>query len=171
MNDLNTTIRNLAAIAAAKKLLAEAENREKAALSSMVVRGTNYAYTDTGDELGYATVPKPAKPKPTIVITDEAQMFAWMTELFGDEVVETTVQLTEQGRKSFEAYVLEEHKRAGSEDYFDLPGVAVSVPPAKAPVPRFTPAKNVVELVRGMAERGALDLSEVLAIEGGDRDD
>ncbi|MCB8909019.1 hypothetical protein KUG88_02565 [Rhodococcus rhodochrous] len=171
MNDLNTTIRNLAAIAAAKKLLAEAEAREKAALSSLVVRGTNYAYTDTGEELGYATVPKPSKPKPTIVITDEAQAYALAVDLFGEDVIEQRIELTEQGRKSFEAYILEEHKRAGSEDYFDLPGVAVSVPPAKDPAPRFTPAKNVVELVRGMAERGALNLSEVLAIEGGGRDD
>lgn len=167
MTDIETTVRNLATIAAAKKLLAEAEAREKAALASQVTRGTNYAYTSAGEELGYATVPKPSKSSPSIVITDEAQMFPWLVETFGPEVIEQRVVLTDQGRKSFEAYVLEAHKAAGSEDYFDLPGVSVTVPEVKAPAPRFTPAKNVVELVRGMAARGELDLSEVLALEGG----
>lgn len=168
MNDIATTVRNLAAIAAAEKLLAAAKAREKAALASQVTRGTNYAYTAAGEELGYATVPKPTQPKPSIVITDEAQMFPWLVETFGSEVIEERVVLTDQGRKSFEAYVLEAHKAAGSEDYFDLPGVSVTVPPARDPAPRFTPAKNVVELVRGMAARGELDLSEVLALGGGD---
>jgi len=167
MSAIETTVRNLAAIAAAKKLLAEAEAREKAALTGQIARGTAYAYTASGAELGYATVPKPTKPKPVVTITDEAQVFPWLVETFGPEVIEERVVLTDQGRASLEAYVLEAHKAAGSEDYFDLPGVSVSVPPAKAPTPRFTPAKNVVELVRGMAAAGELNLGEVLALEGG----
>jgi len=168
MTDIDTTVRNLAAIAAVKKMLAKAEAATKAELSAALKRGTVYAHTDTGDELGYANVPKVAQPKPTIVVTDEAQVFAWMCDQFGEGIVETRVQLTEQGRKSFEEFVLDAHKAAGSEDYFDLPGVSVSVPPAKDPVPSFTPSKNVVELVRGMAQRGALSLSDVLALESGE---
>lgn len=168
MTDIETTVRNLATIAAAKKLLAEAEAREKAALASQVTRGTNYAYTTAGEELGYATVPKPTQPKPNVTITDESQLFPWLVEEFGPEVIEQRVVLTEQGRKSFEAYMLEAHKAAGSETFFDMPGASVSVPPTRDPAPRFTPAKNVVELVRGMAARGELDLSEVLALAGGE---
>ncbi|WP_432679396.1 hypothetical protein ACRAJ3_11585 [Rhodococcus pyridinivorans] len=171
MSEISSAVRNLAAIAAAKQLLAKAEAAAKAELSAELKRGTVYAHTAGGEELGYATVPKPSKPKPSIVITDEAQAYALAVDLFGEDVVEQRIELTEQGRKSFEAYVLEAHEQAGSEGYFDLPGVAVSVPPAKVPTPRFTPAKNVVELVRGMAQRGELNLSEVLALEGGDRDD
>ena len=167
MSDIETTVRNLAVIAAAKKMLAEAEAREKAALASQVTRGTNYAYTATGEELGYATVPKPTQPKPVVTITDEAQLFPWLVEACGPEVIEGRVVLTEQGRASLEAYVLEAHKAAGSEDYFDLPGVSVSVPPAKDPAPRFTPSKRVVELVRVMVAAGELKLGEVLALEGG----
>jgi hypothetical protein len=169
MNDLNITVRNLAAIAAAKKLLDEAEAREKSALKSQLKKGSAYAYTAADEELGYANV-KRLNPKPIITITDESQVFAWMVEKFGSECIEQRVELTEQGRKSFEAYVLEAHKAAGSEDYFDLPGVSVSVPPPGAPIASFTPAKNIVELVRGMAQRGELNLSEVLALEGGDTD-
>jgi hypothetical protein len=169
VNDISTTVRNLAAIAAAKKLLADAEAREKAALSSLVIRGTNYAYTADRQELGYATVPKPSRGKPHVVVTDEAQMLAWMVDEFGEDIVETKVQLTEQGRKSLEEFALAEHEESGSPDYFDLPGVSVTVPPAKTPVPRFTPAKNVVELVQGMVRSGELSLTEVLALESGER--
>lgn len=167
MSDIETTVRNLAAIAAAKELLAEAEAREKAALAGQITRGTAYAYTAAGVELGYATVPKPTQPKPVVTITDEAQVFPWLVETFGPGVIEERVVLTEQGRASLDAYVLEAHKAAGSEDYFDLPGVSVSVPPARDPAPRFMPAKNVVELVRGMAAAGELNLGAVLALEGG----
>lgn len=167
MSDIETTVRNLAAIAAAKKLLAEAEAREKSALAGQIARGTAYAYTASGEELGYATVPKPTQPKPVVTITDEAQVFPWLVDAFGPEVIEQRVMLTEQGRASLEAFMLEAHKAAGSDDYFDLPGVSVTVPPAKDPAPRFTPSKRVVELVRGMAAAGELNLGEVLALEGG----
>ncbi|MGX6513287.1 hypothetical protein [Rhodococcus sp. SJ-2] len=167
MTDIETTVRNLAAIAAAKKLLAEAEAREKAALKTELKRATVYAFTASGEELGRATVSKPRQAKPSIVITDEAQMFPWLVEEFGPEVIEQRVVLTDQGRKSFEAYVLEAHKSAGSEPYFDLPGVSVTVPEPGTPVASFTPAKNVVELVQGMAARGELSLSSILALEGG----
>lgn len=168
MTGIETTVRNLAAIAAAKKLLADAEAREKAALKKELKRATVYAFTASGDELGRATVSKPRQSKPSVVITDEAQMFPWLVEEFGPEVIEERMVLTDQGRKSFEAYMLEAHKAAGSETFFDMPGASVSVPPTRDPAPRFTPAKNVVELVRGMAARGELDLSEVLALAGGE---
>lgn len=113
MSDIETTVRNLAAIAAAKKLLAEAEAREKAALAGQITRGTAYAYTAAGVELGYATVPKPTQPKPVVTITDEAQVFPWLVETFGPDVIEERVVLTEQGRASLDAYVLEAHKAAG----------------------------------------------------------
>lgn len=167
MSEIDAVVRDLAAIAAAEKLLAEAKANAKARLSEHLARGTVYAYTADRQELGYATVPKPSKPKPNIVVTDEAQVFPWLIDQFGPEVIETTVRLTEQGRKSLEAYVLAAHEGAGSEDYFDLPGVSVTVPPVKDPVPRFTPAKNVVELVQGMVRSGELSLTEVLALEGG----
>lgn len=167
MSDIETTVRNLAAIAAAKKLLAEAEAHEKAALAGQITRGTAYAYTASGEELGYATVPKPTQPKPVVTITDEAQVFPWLVETFGPEVIEQRVVLTDQGRTSLEAYALEAHKASGSDYHFDLPGVSVTVPPARDPAPRFTPAKNVVELVRGMAAAGELNIGDVLALEGG----
>lgn len=167
MSDIETTVRNLAAIAAAKKLLAEAESREKDALKAQLKRGNAYAYTSSGEELGRADVKRPTKRKPIITITDEAQVFVWMTEEFGPECIEQRVQLTEQGRKSFEAYVLEAHSMHDEEPYFDLPGVSVTVPEPGAQVVSFTPAKNVVELVRGMAAAGELNLGDVLAIEGG----
>ncbi len=167
MSEIDTVVRDLAAIAAAEKLLAEAKANAKARLSERLARGTVYAYTADRQELGYATVPKPTQPKPVMTITDEAQVFPWLIETFGPEVIEERVVLTDQGRASLEAYVLEAHKAAGSEDYFDLPGVSVSVPPARDPAPRFTPSKRVVELVRGMAAAGELNLSAVLALEGG----
>lgn len=170
MTDIDTTVRNLAAIAAAKKLIAEAEAREKAAFEKLVGVGRVNAYTDKREKLGYVVTPE-SKPKPVVTITDEAQVFPWLVEEFGPDVIEERVVLTDQGRASLEAYALEAHKAAGSEDYFDLPGVSVSVTPARTLAPKFMPEKNVVELVRGMAERGALNLSEVLAIEGGVRDE
>ncbi|MDV2477228.1 hypothetical protein F8M49_21150 [Rhodococcus zopfii] len=149
MSDIETTVRNLAAIAAAKKLLAEAEAREKSALAGQIARGTAYAYTASGEELGYATVPKPTQPKPVVTITDEAQVFPWLVDAFGPEVIEQRVMLTEQGRASLEAFMLEEHKAAGSEGYFDLPGVSVSVPPGKG----SGAAVHAVEEGRGAGAR------------------
>lgn len=169
--DINTAVRTLALVAAAKKQLAEVEARAKSTLAAQLRRGTVYAHNAAGVELGYATVPKASKPKPHIVITDEAQVFAWLTELFGDGMVETVVQLTEQGRKSFEAYVLERYEAEGCPDYFDLPGVAVSSPPVRDPAPRFTPSRNIVDLVQEMTASGELSWTEVLALEGGEGDD
>lgn len=168
MTDIDTTVRNLAAIAAAKKLLAEAEAVAKAELSAALKRGTVYAHTAAGEELGYATVPKPSKPKPSIEVVNEAELFAWMVDQFGDEVIETKVRLTEQGLRSLWTHVESAVALAEPFDPTLPPGVEVTIPPAKVPTPRFTPAKNVVELVRGMAQRGELNLSEVLALEGGE---
>lgn len=168
MTDIDTTVRNLAAIAAAKQLLAKAEAAAKAELSAALKRGTVYAHTAGGEELGYATVPKPTKPKPSIDVVNEEELFAWMVDQFGDEVIETKVRLTEQGLRSLFTHI--ESAIALAEPFEPTlpPGVEVSIPPAKVPTPRFTPAKNVVELVQGMYFRGELDLDAVLAIEGGE---
>ncbi|AOD23836.1 hypothetical protein IM25_21485 [Rhodococcus sp. p52] len=171
MSEISSAVRNLAAIAAAKQLLAKAEAAAKAELSAELKRGTVYAHTAAGEELGYATVPKPSKPKPSIEVVNEAELFAWMVDQFGDEVIETKVQLTEQGLRLLWTHVESAVALAEPFDATLPPGVEVSIPPAKVPTPRFTPAKNVVELVQGMYFRGELNLSDVLALEGGDRDD
>ncbi|KHJ74677.1 hypothetical protein [Rhodococcus sp. Chr-9] len=171
MSEISSAVRNLAAIAAVKQLLAKAEAAAKAELSAELKRGTVYAHTAAGEELGYATVPKPSKPKLNIEIFNEAELFAWMVDQFGDEVIETKVQLTEQGWQSLRTHVECAVALAEPFDATLPPGVEVSIPPAKTPTPRFTPAKNVVELVQGMYFRGELELDAFLAIEGGDGDD
>lgn len=153
MSDVEQIVKDLAAITAMEKLLADAKRTAKDALQAQLSRGTVYAFT--GDqELGYASIPKPSQPKPVIQIVDEAEAFAWMVDEFGEDVIETRVQLTEQGRKSFESAALN-----GS-----VPGVEVTVPEPRPATPRFVPAKNVVELVRGMAERGELSFTTLLEI-------
>lgn len=168
MNDIDATVRTLAAIAAAEKMLANAKSAAKAELSAALKRGTVYAHTSTGEELGYATVPKPSKPKPKVLVTEESEAFAWMVEEFGPDMVETRTQLTERGWRSLERYV---ESMVALADPFDPtlpPGVAVIVPPAKDPVPRFTPAKNVVELVQEMARTGQLSWTDVLTLGSGE---
>ncbi|MGX7727564.1 hypothetical protein [Rhodococcus sp. 5G237] len=153
MSDVEQIVRDLAAITAMEKLLADAKRTAKDALQSQLSRGTVYAFT--GDqELGYASIPKPSQPKPQIQIVDEAETFAWMVDEFGEDVIETRVQLTEQGRKSLEARL-----QKGP-----VPGVTVVTPEPRPATPRFVPAKNVVELVRGMAERGELSFTTLLEI-------
>lgn len=154
MSDVEQIVRDLAAIAAAKKLLADAEKSAKDALQAQLQRGTVYAFTGDEQELGYASVPKPSQPKPQVTIVDEAQAFAWMVEEFGDDVIETKVQLTEQGCKSLDARILKG----------PIPGVEVTTPEPRPATPRFTPAKNVVELVQGMAARGELSFASLLEI-------
>jgi len=155
MSDVEQLVRDLAAIAAVEKLLAEAKKSTKAALQEQLQRGTVYAYSGD-DELGYASVPKPSQPKPVIEIVDEAEAFAWMVDEFGEGSVETKVQLTEQGRKSLEAYA-----GAGG---VEVPGVQVTVPEPRPATPRFVPAKNVVELVQGMVQRGEFSFASLLEI-------
>lgn len=166
MTDITVTVRTLAAVAAVKKLLADVEQSAKRDLAATLTRGTVYAHTGAGVELGYATVPKPARPKPRIDIVDEAQLLAWMVGEFGEDVVETRVQLTEQGRASLDAYV-DALVASGSDSAGAIPGVEITTPPPRPAAPRFTPAKDIVELVRGMAAAGELDLSEVLALGAG----
>lgn len=153
MSDVEQIVKDLAAITAVKKILADAEKERKAALQEQLQRGTVYAFTGE-QELGYASVPKPSQPKPVVSVEDESQMLAWMVDEFGDSAVETVVRLTEQGRKSLEACALKG----------DIPGVAVTVPEPRPATPRFVPAKDVVELVRGMVQRGELSFTTLLEI-------
>lgn len=154
MSDVEQIVKDLAAITAAKKILADAEKERKAALQEQLSRGTVYAFT--GDqELGYASVPKPSQPKAVVEIVDESEALAWMVEEFGDGAVETVVRLTEQGRKSLEMCALTNGP---------VPGVTVTVPEPRPATPRFVPAKNVVELVQGMAQRGEFSFTSLLEI-------
>lgn len=165
---LESIVTDLAAIAAVKKIVADAEAAKKAELQAELTRGTVYAYADEAKttQLGYASVPKPTQPKPTVEIEDEARVLPWAIDMFGDSVA--SFQLTEQGRKSVIEYALADHKSAGAPDDYDgIEGVRVRVPQARPSTPRFTPEKNVVELVQGMVRDGRLSLSTILAIEGG----
>ena len=158
MSDVEQIVKDLAAITAVEKILTDAKKAKKDALQAQLPRGTVYAYT--GDnELGYASVPKPSQPKPIIVVEDEAQMLAWMAAEFGDDIIETRVQLTEQGRKSLELRAVKE----------PVPGVTVTTPKPGKVTPKFVPAKNVVALVQGMVQRGELSVTHLLEIGGGDQ--
>ena len=164
MSDIEQIVKDLAAIAAVKKLVADAEKTAKSALQDQLQRGTVYAFVD-GNELGCANVPKPSQPKPVVQVVDEALAFGWMVDEFGEGSVETVVRLTEQGRKSLELAVLSEHAKAGSPSEFSHEGVTVTVPEPRPATPRFTPAKNVVELVQRMVQRGDLSIAGLLEIE------
>lgn len=165
---IESIVTDLAAIAAVKKIVGNAEDAKKAELQSELPRGTVYAYADEAKtvQLGYASVPKPTQPKPTVEIEDEARVLPWAIDMFGDSVA--SFQLTEQGRRSVIEYALADHKSAGSPPVFDgVDGVVVRVPGPRPATPRFTPEKNVVELVQGMVRDGRLSLSAIRAIEGG----
>lgn len=164
MSDIEQIVKDLAAIAAVKKLVADAEKTAKSALQEQLQRGTVYAFVD-GHELGCANVPKPSQPRPVVQVVDESLAFCWMVEEFGEGSVETVVRLTEQGRKSLELAVLSEHAKAGSPSEFTHEGVTVTVPDPRPSTPRFTPAKNVVELVQAMVRRGDLSIAGLLEIE------
>lgn len=155
MSDVEQIVKNLATITAVEKILTDAKKAAKDALQAQLSRGTVYAYSGD-DELGYASVPKPSQPKPQVVVEDEAQMLAWMVDEFGDGIIETRVQLTEQGRKSLELRAVKE----------TIPGVAVTIPEPRPASPRFTPSKNVVALVQGMVQRGELSVTHLLEIGG-----
>lgn len=159
-------VQDLAMIAAVKKIVADAETSLKEELQSELRRGTVYAYDDNGEQLGFASVPKPSQPKPQVEIADEARVLPWAVEMFGESAM--TFRLTEQGRKSVIAYALGEHEAAGEPTKFDqVEGVTVTVPDAKPATPRFTPDKKVVTLVQGMVQRGKLSLASVLELPGG----
>lgn len=99
------------------------------------------------ESLGYLSVPKPSQPAPRIV--DETLAMSWLLEQFGEAGM-VEMRLTEQGRKT----IVEAAKRG------DVPGVETPEPvPAS---PRWTPAKNVVELVQAMARRGDFALDEIV---------
>lgn len=156
---LDQTVKNLAAIAAAKKIIADAEKSEKANLARELVRGTAYAVDSQGVSLGYAVVPKQSAPKPNVSIDDEAVVLPWVLDLFGDSAM--SMRLTEQGRKSAIEYALDMHKNGE-----DVDGITVTNTTPTPPTPRFTAEKNVVELVAAMVQRGELSLATLLEIDG-----
>ncbi|MGF7125049.1 hypothetical protein [Rhodococcus sp. BE178] len=165
---IESIVTDLAAIAAVKKIVADAEAAKKVELQAELTRGTVYAYADDDKsvQLGYASVPKPTQPKPTVEIEDEARVLPWALDMFGESVA--SFQLTEQGRKSVIEYALADHMHAGAPAEYDgVEGVRVRVPEARPSTPRFTPEKNVVELVQGMVRSGRLSLSTILELDGG----
>ncbi|MFC9768919.1 hypothetical protein [Rhodococcus jostii] len=164
-------VRDLAKCAAAEQILTAAKATLKARLQQELRQGTVYAFDYPGEgmdpiQLGYATIPKPSHPKPQVEIDDEARVLVWAVEMFGESAM--TVRLTEQGRASVIAYALDRHAADGKPAVFaGVDGVIVRLPQARPAAPRFTPAKNVVELVRGMVARGAMSFADLIAIEEG----
>ncbi|MFD7046109.1 hypothetical protein, partial [Rhodococcus jostii] len=164
-------VRDLAKITAAEQILSAAKATLKDRLQKELRQGTVYAFDYSGEgmdpiQLGYATIPKPSQPSPQVEIDDEARVLVWAVEMFGESAM--TVRLTEQGRMSVIAYALDQHAAAGKPAVFaGVDGVIVRVPASRPAAPRFTPAKNVVELIRGMVARGALSFADLIAIEEG----
>lgn len=156
-------VTELAVLTALEGRIKRAKDAAKAKLADELPRGTVYAYDgiDTSDEhvLGYASVPRPAKPKPVVTIDDLARVLPWALDEFGDSAVAFT--LTEQGRTSVTAYVLAQHAAAGSPKQFELEGVLVEVPDPKPSTPRFVPSKQLDQLVESMVRDGRLNLAEV----------
>lgn len=157
---LEDCVTRLATLAAIKKLLVEAEGAQKSFLAAELTRGTVYAFDGDENQLGYATVPKPTQPKPVVTIDDEAAVLPWAVEMFGDSAM--SMRLTEQGRKSVTEFVLALHEKGAELQA----GVTVTVPEPRDPTPRFTPDKNIVELIRAAVQRGEIDYSTVLELEG-----
>ena len=141
-------VRDLAVIAACEQILAKRKAELKAEFGT--VRTTVYANSIPGDpmspELGRLTVPKPRQQAPVIV--DENQAVAFAVEHFGEGSM--CVRLSEQGR----ADVLAAAKKGR-----EVPGV--EIPEPRPSSPSFTPAKNVLELVKEMVAAGHLSSADL----------
>lgn len=148
MTDMEQVVKDLAVCAAIKQIVDDRIKALKTSAAEMR-RGTVYAYAGD-DELGYISVPKPSVKSPVIV--DEDRAVAWAVETFGESAM--TVRLSDTGKRD----VIEAFKKGA-----EVPGVVQ--PESTPPSPRFKPAENIVELVRGMAERGELDASLVPMVE------
>lgn len=164
--DLQHATLTLAVVAAMKKRLARVEAEAKAALKDNLKRGTAYVYDgDTEDDdhqLGYAVVPKPPAPKPSVTVDDEARVLPWALDLFGDSAA--TIRLTEQGTASVREYALAQWEKAGKPDRLEVDGLVVTVAPTRPAAPSFTASKRIEEQVEAMVREGRLSLTDVLAL-------
>lgn len=163
MTDRQELLRTIAAGTAVKQIADEAITAAKQKLQEELPRGTEYLYDssdpDTRRELGYATVPKPSQPKPTVALTDE-EVLPWLLAE-NEDAVEMRYVIKDWARKDVIAAALKAHEDGAPQ----MPGVEVTVPAARPASARFTPAKDLVPLIRELLLRGELDLADVLALE------
>lgn len=142
--DMEQVVRELAVIAAARQVLAERETELKAQVS--IPKGTVWASVDGSNDddklLGNVQAKRRARPAPRIVHED--QTVAWAVGQFGESAMD--VRLSETGRRDVVAAV-----KKGQV----VPGVEWPDAPAGTSI-AFTPSKNVLALVRGMASAGEL---------------
>lgn len=150
MTDYQATVRELAVITAMEQVLAGRKAALKADAATLR-RGTIVALDDLDQELGKLVVPKPTTPKP--VITDEAAAAGWAIDQFGETAVR--MGLSDTGRSDVLAAYARGVAVPGVEQPLDRPGT-----------PRFTPSRDVLELVRGMFARGALTADDLPMIGG-----
>lgn len=148
--DYQEVAQRLAVIAAAKLVLADLERDAKLEAATLR-RGTVVALDDHDVELGKLTVPKPTVPAPQIV--DEAAAAGWAIGEFGEAAVR--MGLSDIGRRD----VLAAYTKG-----IEVPGVMQ--PDSVPATPRFTPSRDVVELVRGMLARGVLTDDDLPMIGG-----
>lgn len=162
MTDRQELLRTIAAGTAVKQIADEAIAAAKKALQRELPRGTEYLYDsadpETRQELGYATVPKPTQPKPTVSLTEE-EVLPWLLEE-NEDAVEVRYVIKDWARADLERAAVEVHK-AGA---LQRPGVEVTVSAPRPASARFTPAKNLVPLIRDLWQRGELDLADILSI-------
>ena len=145
MTDYQAGARQLAILAAIRMYLADVEAQVKAEMATLR-RGTVVALDDLDQELGKLVVPKPTTPRPVIV--DEAAAAGWAIDEFGEYAVR--MGLSDTGRMDVLAAYARGVAVPGVEQPMDRPGT-----------PRFTPSRDVVELVRGMLSRGALSAADL----------
>lgn len=148
--DYQRVAQRLAVIAAAKLVLADLERDAKMEAATLR-RGTVVALDDHDVELGKLTVPKPTVPAPQIV--DEAAAAGWAIDQFGETSVR--MGLSEIGRRD----VLAAFAKG-----VEVPGVVQLE--SRPATPRFTPSRDVVDLVRGMVARGVLAVEDLPMIGG-----
>lgn len=150
-DNMQVVVRDLAVIAACRTILDTRERELKSQFGD--VRTTIYANTIPGDvmspELGRVTVPKPRQPAPMIVDEDLAVAFA--VEQFGEGSMR--VRLSEQGRSD----VIAAAKKGVA-----VPGVEIPAPRPSSP--SFTPAKNVLDLVKSMVAAGQITPADLFEL-------
>lgn len=151
--DVETATQHLAYLAALKKLLGDEEARCKAVLVDAGKRRTEYPIDDEGSDLAAVTVKDIGSASVSIDSVEE--VMPWAMDEFGPDVIETVTRLSEQGRASVIAAA-----KAGAQ----IPGVTVTPAVRKLSV-SVTAKPGLVQMVQGMASRGALVWSDLLAVE------
>ena len=151
-----SALRRLAVLSGLEKQVKAALAEAKAEAAQEIPRGTIHVFVDADDpmseSLGCLSVPKPSQPAPRIV--DETLAMSWLLDQFGEEGM-VEMRITDQGRTT----LVEAAKRG------EVPGM--EVPEPRLSSPRWTPAKNVVELVGAMWLSGRINFEEVMTIGGG----